>query len=101
MAAYSADLVERFGLTVRLVPLPDYTRERLGIPEDSGLLVLAVMPQGPARALNLAPSDILIRLGGRSTRDLDGLRAALAASDAWESLTAIVVRNGDRLSLPS
>ncbi|HEX2172537.1 MAG TPA: trypsin-like peptidase domain-containing protein [Dehalococcoidia bacterium] len=83
------------GLGSQPVALPESVRIRLGLSQETGLLVIHLEPGGPADRAGLLIGDILIGLDSRligSTEDLFGL---LGPDRVGQSLPARVIRGGE------
>jgi predicted metalloprotease with PDZ domain len=77
----------------------DEQRKKFGLAADEGLILHGVTADSPADKAKLQAGDILIRLGGEPI-NLRRLSLRLATLGAGETVTATVVRNGERLQLP-
>jgi len=81
----SAEAVEpgEYWLGVECMPVPPPLRAQLGLPENQGLLVEAVMPESPAAKAGIARYDVLLAAAGKplaSPRDL--IQAVETAKEA-------------------
>jgi S1-C subfamily serine protease len=71
-------------------------QRRLGLEGDSGLVILSVEPDGPAASAGLLVGDVIVKLGGRPTEDVDDLVDALWATDVvGRTLDLDLVRGGE------
>ena len=70
-------------------------------PPASGYLVTGTLPDSQAAAAGLRAGDVLVSYDGRETRTAEALRAATgaASAEANETVTVVVVRAGERVSL--
>ena len=87
------------GLGMQPVRLPDPLRAQLGLPGDTGLIVVTVAPDGPAARAGVLLGDVLVALGGEPVRDLEDVQAHLGAGRVGTAVTALVVRAGARAEL--
>jgi S1-C subfamily serine protease len=83
------------GLSSQPVGLPEALRTRLGLGQESGLLVVGVEPGGPAESGGLLIGDVLIALGGEPVRDTDDLRGLLGAKRVGQATPVRVIRGGE------
>jgi S1-C subfamily serine protease len=83
------------GISTQPVPLPAALAERLHLDQESGLLVLATEPGGPADKGGLLLGDILIGFAGTPVRDTDDLLAALGSEHIGTAQEARVIRGGE------
>ena len=84
------DPASGLGIVARPVPLK-------GDSGWIGVLILEIAPDSPAERASLLPGDVLIALGGRRFRSLDGFENALYASQP-ELLAIEFHRGGDARS---
>jgi S1-C subfamily serine protease len=85
------------GIGTRPIALPGSLREKLGLQERGGLIVLSLAPQGPAEQGGMLVGDILLDIQGRPLRDVGDLQAALASESIGEQIHVGVVRGGARV----
>lgn len=83
------------GVSTQAVPLPAALAQRLGLTQETGLLVLATEPGGPADRAGLLLGDILVSFAGAPVRDADDLLAQLGADRIGTTQEARVVRGGE------
>jgi S1-C subfamily serine protease len=83
------------GLSSQPVELPRAVRARLGLEQDSGLLVVGVESDGPAERGGLMMGDLLVALGGQPIRNTDDLRGALGPERVGQSTPVRVIRGGE------
>lgn len=84
------------GLGVQAVPLPETLRQSLGIENRSGLIALAVEPEGPAVHAGLALGDVLLALAGAKLEHPADLQALTASSEPGQTLELVWLRGGSR-----
>jgi S1-C subfamily serine protease len=87
------------GIASQRVLLPEATREKLGLEQPSGLLLVGIDPGGPAERAGLLIGDILIALGTTPVRGTDDLRDALGPESVGQSTAVRVIRGGERRDL--
>lgn len=104
--------VERDGRTVTLKgrrPEPGYlgvstedvdasTRATLGLEEHVGVLIVTLVPGGPAEGAGLQVGDILVTVDGNAVRRRD-LRSALERIGAGETVAVEVARGEARMTI--
>lgn len=83
------------GVGMQPVALPDALRQRLNLNNQSGVIVLAVEPGGPAETGGVLVGDVIVALGGASVGDTDDVQAALGADRIGQPLTVQVIRGGE------
>ena len=66
---------------------------------ESGIRVLEVTPNSPARRAGIREGDILVALDGAGLATLSDLQRALTAERVGASMLVTVVRRGERLAL--
>jgi len=64
-----------------------------------GVRVAEVIPGSPAAAAGLRPGDVLVSLDGTPLADVRGYSAALKAHQAGDTITLIVRRDGEEMTL--
>jgi S1-C subfamily serine protease len=87
------------GVAVIPVPLQASVRARLGIQQESGILIAGVESGGPAEAAGVIVGDLLLALDGAALRDVDALSRAIARTGDGRSHVLTVLRAGERLDL--
>jgi serine protease DegQ len=83
------------GLSSQPVELPRAVRARLGLEQESGLLVVGVESDGPAERGGLMMGDLLVALGGQPIHNTDDLRGALSPERVGQSTPVRVIRGGE------
>jgi S1-C subfamily serine protease len=83
------------GLGSQPVALPEALRSRLGLEQESGLLVVGVEAGGPAERAGLMIGDVLVSLGGQPIRHTDDLRGQLGPERVGQAVPARVIRGGE------
>jgi S1-C subfamily serine protease len=87
------------GLSSQPVALPEGLRQRLGLEQESGLLVVGVEAGGPAERGGLLIGDVLLTLGGQPTRHTEDLRRQLGAEQIGQPSVVRIVRAGESREL--
>jgi S1-C subfamily serine protease len=87
------------GVTSQPVRLPSDLRGKLGLEQESGLLVLGVESGSPADKGGLIMGDVIISLGGQTIADPQDLQAALGPAVVGNATPAAVLRAGERKEL--
>jgi len=87
------------GVTSQPVRLPSELQQKLGLQQESGLLVLGVESGSPADKGGLFMGDVVISLGGQTTADPQDLQAALGPAVVGQATPAVVLRAGERKEL--
>ena len=67
----------RIGAAVQTVPLPRRAVDRHDLAANSGVLIVAVEPRGPAERAGLEEGDVVVAFEGRSVAGLDDLHRLL------------------------
>ncbi len=83
------------GVGVQPVPLPASLTGKLGLAQETGLLVLNVEPGGPAERGGLILGDIIVGLAGQVVRDMEDLQRGLAGDVVGTETAVKVVRGGE------
>jgi len=87
------------GISSQPVALPQALRDRLGLSQESALMVVGVESGGPSERAGLLMGDVLIGLHGQPIRDTDDLRGLLSSERVGEATTARVIRGGEARDL--
>lgn len=85
------------GVGLQSVAIPGSLREKSGTSQESGLIVLSVEPESPADRAGVQLGDILISLDNNPLGDIDELQAALRGDAVGRTVSAILVRGGERV----
>jgi S1-C subfamily serine protease len=88
------------GISTQPVALPEALSGKLGLSQETGLLVLAAEPNGPADKAGLLLGDILVGFAGAALRDTDDLLAQLDGARIGTTQEARVVRGGELRTVP-
>jgi S1-C subfamily serine protease len=82
------------GLGAQPVALPASLRQRLGLSQETGLLLVTLEPNAPADQAGLLVGDILIGLSDTPLTTVDDLQARLGGEQVGATTTARVIRGG-------
>jgi serine protease Do len=85
--------VERGWLGIAMGRLTPELARSFAYPENDGVLINDVVPEGPAAAVGLRPGDIVRAIDGRPVRDLSGFRATVAQTPPGETVSLEVWRD--------
>lgn len=82
---------------VQAVPAAEFSdpmRERMGIGNAEGLVVMSVVPRGPAAQAGLRHGDVITAVGPTKTTDVETLRQAVRKAGAGGEVTLKIRRDG-------
>ncbi len=74
-------------------------RQRLGIQQETGILVAGVEANGPAEAAGVIIGDLLLTLDGYAIRDVESLSRVLSRTGDGSPHTLTILRGGERVEL--
>lgn len=83
------------GINGQPVALPEAFRSRLGLSQESGLLLVGLEPGGPAERGGLLIGDVLVSVSGQPVRDTEDLLAQLGPERVNQTTPLRVVRGGE------
>jgi len=86
--------VKRSAIGVVVAPLMPEDRERLKLPDESGVLVSVVVPGGPAEKAGLVVDDVILSFQGEALPSPDRLRWVASLAGVGKSVTLRVARGG-------
>lgn len=87
------------GVTSQPVAIPASLKQKLGLSQDTGLVVVGVEPGSPAEQGGLVLGDVLVGLAGRAVTDAEDLQMALYGNVVGKPTPVVVVRGGERKEL--
>lgn len=82
------------GVSTQPVELQEVLRQRLGIQQSLGLILLGLQPGAPAERGGLLIGDIILSIGGRAIEDGEALQMALGPSAVGHPTPIQVIRGG-------
>jgi S1-C subfamily serine protease len=83
------------GVGVQPVPLPAELRKKLQIPNEGGLIVLTVEPDGPADKAGLLPGDIVTGIGDIAIEQIEDLQRYSDSGTIGAPVTIRYMRGGE------
>ena len=86
--------VRRGWLGVKIQSVTNDIAETLGVPENSGALVSAVTPEGPAAKGGLEPGDVIMKFDGKEVSSMRGLPKIVAQAPIGKSVDVELLRKG-------
>lgn len=86
--------IKRSAIGVVVAPLMPEDRERLKLPDESGVLVSVVVPGGPAEKAGLAVDDVILSFQGEALPSPDRLRWLASLGGVGKTVTLRVARGG-------
>lgn len=87
------------GIGSQPVAIPDPLRQKLGLEQETGLLVVGVESGGPAEQGGILIGDLLVALGGRPVRDTADLQDQLGPDLVGQATPVRVIRGGESREL--
>jgi len=87
---------QRGYLGVGLQPLDDSLAPSLGLPKDSGEIVRAVVPDGPAARAGLRQGDVIVRVNGQPVTPDQSVSFLVANSPVGSRIPLEIIREGKR-----
>lgn len=82
------------GVSTQPVELQEILRQRLGVAEQSGLMLLGLEPDAPADRDGLLLGDIILAIGGRAIEDGEALQMALGPDAVGKPSNVRIIRGG-------
>jgi S1-C subfamily serine protease len=82
------------GVGMQPVAFPEGARNSLGISAETGLLVVAVAPGGPAEQAGILLGDIIVMVEGSLIQNIQSLQPALDGENIGKPIALDVVRGG-------
>jgi serine protease Do len=83
------------GVGVQPVAVPKNLQEKAGIEISSGLMLLTVETSSPAERAGLQLGDILVKVNGAATSDVDELQDVLKGDAVGKRVEALLIRAGE------
>ena len=91
--------VRRGWLGVKIQTVSDEIATSLGIPENSGALVAAVTPDGPAAKGGVQSGDIIVRFDKEAVDSMRSLPRLVARAAIDQKVDVEILRKGQRMTL--
>lgn len=85
------------GVALRPVAVPDELRQSAG--EATGLMVMSLVPEGPAAKAGIVAGDIILSVDGTSARRMRGVLAHLGGDSVGKTASLRVIRGGAVISI--
>jgi serine protease Do len=82
------------GVSSQAVELQDALKQRLGLQQSAGLMLLGLEPGAPAERGGLLPGDIVLGIGERTVEDGEALQMALGPEAIGRSTRIFLIRGG-------
>ena len=83
------------GISLQPVSLPRDLKEKFQLPQETGIMILGIEPDGPAAAGGLMLGDVLIAGGGEVLSDPEVLATVLNRAGTGETVAFRLLRAGD------
>jgi serine protease Do len=91
--------VRRGWLGVKIQTVSEDIAESLGVAENTGALVSAVTPEGPAAKGGLQPGDVIMKFDGKEVSTMRGLPRLVAQAPIGKSVDVEFLRAGEKKTL--
>lgn len=98
ITAIDANQPSRYWLGVALAGADATLRSQLNIPEEHGLVVTTVEPDGPASKAGVMVNDVLLKLDGKTLKTIEEVVTNLQQIEA-KSVTLELIRRGKPATL--
>mgnify|MGYP005851406819 CR=1 FL=1 len=89
------------GVSTHPVSLPAALARRLGLNQETGLLINGVEPGSPADRAGLLLGDTIVGLAGQPVRDGDDLQSLLGPERVGVQVAISIIRGGELRELPA
>ncbi|MDX1658761.1 MAG: trypsin-like peptidase domain-containing protein [Nitriliruptorales bacterium] len=86
-------------LGIRGATLTPQIADRFGLDRDAGVVVVEVVPDGPAEEAGIARGDVIVGLGDEEVRNFGDLAGILRDHDAGDTLAVTVVAEGEERTI--
>jgi serine protease Do len=91
--------VRRGWLGVKIQTVAEDIAESLGVQENTGALVSAVTPEGPAAKAGLAPGDVILKFDGKDVSTMRGLPRLVAQAPIGKAVDVELLRAGEKKTI--
>jgi S1-C subfamily serine protease len=88
------------GVSAQTVPIHRRIVRFYNLPQETGVVVVGVEPNSPARKAGLREGDVIVALDGTSVAGVDDLHRLLTDAQVGASSLLTVIRYTERLTLP-
>ncbi|OQY94929.1 MAG: hypothetical protein B6D41_06645, partial [Chloroflexi bacterium UTCFX4] len=88
------------GIGVQKIPLQQSLAQKLGLTQETGLMILQVEADTNAEKAGLLPGDILVGLNGSTIARVRELNRWLANESGGRSVNARIIRGGELKEIP-
>lgn len=96
-AAPQAEQTAYLGVSVN--PLGNRTAQRLGLPNETGLRLMQVVPASPAEKAGLMPGDVLTHLGDQILINPPQFAVLIRTHQPGDVMTVRLIRDGEAVKL--
>lgn len=86
-------------LGVKIQTVTDDIAETLGVPDNTGALISAVTPDGPAAKAGLETGDVILKFDGKDVSTVRGLPKLVAQTPIGKSVDIEVLRKGSKKTM--
>jgi hypothetical protein len=93
-ASYRVADVGGYWIGLQLEPAGDALKSQLQLPSGSGLVVEAVLPEGPAAKAGFQQYDIVLKVEGQAATNIDAFNKQVADAKDAKALSVELLRHG-------
>lgn len=83
------------GVSTQPVPLPQTLAQKIGVSQETALLVASVEPESPAEKAGVLLGDLLVSVGDQPATQVEALRAQLGPDKLGQTLALKLLRGGE------
>lgn len=73
---------------------------KFGVLEGNGIQVAEALPDGPAEKVGLKSGDVIVQVGSQRVWEVKDLQRVIRHMAVGDEVTLVILRDGDRLSVP-
>ncbi len=84
-----------YWIGVQCYALQDAAHAELGLPKDRGLVIAAIVPDGPAHKAGIRPHDVLMKVGNKPLAEIQDLVDAVEEAGG-KQLSIELLRKGEK-----